>query len=351
LLCGDISAFERAASCIVPPKGEEMTDFHVAMKAANVLALWELDYRRNSPPELPHVWHWQTIDPLLDEAVRATSIGNAERRVLVLSNPNLNEPDANYAVGNLSVNVQVLMPGERARPHRHSMHALRFVIEGSGVTTVVEGKSCPMLPGDLVLTPSMTWHEHVHEGEGRGSWVDALDVPFQNYLKNAVFEPGPVGEPLSLPPDSAFVGAGLMAATPITPTPYSPMFRYPWETAVRALQALPPSPDGSRKLRYTNPINGGAVMSTLDCYLLGLEKGVDTRPVRANCNAACAVAEGEGSSTIGEQTIHWGKNDIFTLPHGQWISHKASAPDTKLFQITDREIFRRLDLLREEEKH
>ena len=111
------------------------------------------------------------------------------------------------------------------------------------------------------------------------------------------------------------------------------------------------SPDGSRKLRYTNPITGGAVMSTLDCYLLGLEKGVDTRPVRANCNAACVVAEGEGSSTIGEQTIQWGKNDVFTLPHGQWISHRASASNTKLFQITDREIFRRLDLLREEEKH
>jgi len=114
------------------------------------------------------------------------------------------------------------------------------------------------------------------------------------------------------------------------------------------LEALPAAADGSRRLRYTNPATGGAVMSTLDCYLLGLEKGRRTRRVRSNANVACVVAEGEGSSTIGEHRVRWEKNDIFTLPHGQWASHEAATPGTKLFQITDREILRRLDLLREE---
>jgi gentisate 1,2-dioxygenase len=275
---------------------------------------------------------------------------NADRRVLVLSNPSLDGPYSN-ATANMAVCIQVLMPGERARPHRHTMHALRFVLEGSGATTIVEGKSCPMLPGDMIITPGMTWHEHEHHGDRRGVWVDALDVPFQSYLQNSLFEPGPVRDPLPLPPDSAFGGAGFVAATPIPATPYSPLFRFPWEAAVRALQALTPAADGSRRLRYTNPMTGGAVLSTLDCYLLGLEKGCETRPVRTNCTGACVVAEGAGSSTVGEHTIHWGKNDVFTLPHGQWVSHRAAAPDTKLFQVTDREIFRRLDLLREEEKH
>jgi gentisate 1,2-dioxygenase len=328
-----------------------MTDFHAAMKAANVFAFWELDSRHNAPLDPPHVWRWQTIDPLLDAAVDATTMDDAERRVLVLSNPCLNGPDSN-ATDNMAVCMQVLMPGERARPHRHSMHALRFILEGeSGVTTVVEGKSCPMLPGDMIITPGMAWHEHEHHGDRRGVWVDALDVPFQGYLQNSVFEPGPVRDLVPLPPDAAFGGAGFMAATPIAATPYSPLFRFPWESAVRALDALPSSADGSRRLRYTNPMTGGAVLSTLDCYLLGLEKGRETRPVRTNCNGACVVAEGEGLSTIGEHTIQWGKNDVFTLPHGQWISHRAATPNAKLFQVTDREIFRRLDLLREEEKH
>jgi gentisate 1,2-dioxygenase len=135
---------------------------------------------------------------------------------------------------------------------------------------------------------------------------------------------------------------------PAASTPYSPLFRYPWESAVRALNALPPAADGSRSLRYTNPVTGGAVMATLDCYLLGLEKGRETRRQRSNANIACVVAEGEGRSTIGEHTVDWGKNDIFTLPQGQWSTHKAASAGAKLFQITDREILHRLDLLREE---
>src|SRR5262249_47381791 len=155
--------------------------------------------------------------------------------------------------------------GERARPHRHTMHALRFVIEGKGVTTIVEGKQCPMLPGDMILTPSMTWHEHQHDGDGRVVWVDALDVPFQKYLDNSYFEPGPTHDLLDLPPDSAFIEPGLVPVTASSALPYSPMFRYPWESALRALNALSPSQDGSRRLRYTNPVTGGSVMSTLDC--------------------------------------------------------------------------------------
>ena len=72
-----------------------------------------------------------------------------------------------------------------------SMHALRFVLEGEGVTTMVEGKPCPMLPGDMIITPGTTWHEHIHEGQGRCVWVDALDVPLHRYLRDPVFEPGP----------------------------------------------------------------------------------------------------------------------------------------------------------------
>ena len=324
-----------------------MSDFHARMKAAEVLALWELGHDAEAP-EPPHLWRWQAMSPLLDASVRETNMDNAERRVLVLNNPAHAGTEHFGAARNLAVCLQILMPGERARPHRHTMHALRFVLEADRVTTIVEGKRCEMLPGDMVLTPGMCWHEHEHRGKGRAVWVDALDVPFQAYLKNPVFEPGPAHDLVPLPPDEAFGGAGLVTSTPMVTTAYSPLFRYPWQSAVQALEALPPVADGSRRLRYTNPVTGGAVMSTLDCYLLGLEKGRPTRGVRSNANAACVVAEGEGTSTIGEQRLRWEKNDIFTLPHGQWASHQAASAGAKLFQITDREILRRLDLLREE---
>ncbi len=324
-----------------------MGDFRSDMAAASVFPLWEQENRSNMPVETAHVWRWQAMNPLLDGAVSATNMTNAERRVLVLRNPAFANTERDGAAINLSVNLQVLMPGERARPHRHSMNALRFALEGDGAVTIVEGKSCQMLPGDMILTPAWTWHEHAHEGRERAVWVDALDVPMHRYLDTGVFEPGPAHDIAELPTDLAFAAAGLAPATSKAVKPYSPMFRYPWATAVRALDSLAAETDGSRRLRYTNPQSGGPIMATLDCYLLGLTKGMETAAYRTNSNCVCVVMEGEGQSRVGDDTITWGPKDIFALPHGQWISHKASAT-ARLFQITDRELLHRLDVLRED---
>jgi len=325
-----------------------MDDFHAKMDAAKVVALWEQEGRSNYPPDAAHVWRWATLNPLLDEAVGVTDMNNAERRVLILRNPAFADTDRDGAAANLSVNLQVLMPGEKARPHRHTMHALRFALEGDGASTIVEGKDCPMLPGDMILTPGWTWHQHKHEGKTRAVWVDALDVPLHRYLDSGVFQPGPAPQVDEPPPDGAYAAAGLVPDQPSAHKPYSPMFRYPWGTAVKALEAMRPAADGSRRLRYTNPATGGAIMSTLDCFLVGLAKGAATQAYRTNTNAVCVVMEGEGESRVGEDTVTWGPKDIFSLPHGQWISHKATSAGARLFQITDRELFRRLDFLRDE---
>jgi gentisate 1,2-dioxygenase len=325
-----------------------MDEFHTKMAAVSVAALWEQTARHNHPPDTAHVWHWKDMNPLIDEAVQQTDMNNAERRVLILQNPTLAAEGRNGAAINLSVNLQVLMPGEKARPHRHTMHALRFALEGDGAVTIVDGKVCTMMPGDMILTPGLTWHEHRHDGKERSVWVDALDVPLHNYMETGEFEPGPAKGVVSLPPDSAFATGFTPADTPEAAQRYSPLFRYPWDVAVKTLEAMPAAADGSRRLRYTNPVTGGAVMSTIDCYLLGLTGGQATRAYRTNSNCVCVVKEGEGSSQVGEETITWGPKDIFALPHGQWISHTASTKTARIFQITDRETLRRLDYLRDE---
>jgi gentisate 1,2-dioxygenase len=326
-----------------------MDEFHTKMAAAGVAALWEQENRHNQPPESAQLWQWKAMNPLLDEAVAQTDMKNAERRVLVLQNAALMAKKQNGAATNLSVNLQVLMPGEKARPHRHTMHALRFALEGDGADTIVEGKVCPMLPGDMILTPGWTWHEHRHLGKERAVWVDALDVPMHNYLETGVFEPGPGKDKdmVAFPPDAAF-STGFTPATPEAAQRFSPMFRYPWDAAVRTLEAMPADKDGARRLRYTNPVTGGAVLSTIDCYLLGLTKGQETRAARTNHNCVCVVMEGEGHSQIGEDRIGWGPKDVFTIPHWSWAAHTATTATARIFQITDREILRRLDYLREE---
>jgi gentisate 1,2-dioxygenase len=324
--------------------------FHESMAGASVSALWERGEMRNARPSQAHIWHWKTMDPLLDEAVRATTTEMAERRVLTLDNPSLAGSGTEGAALNLSVNLQVLMPGEKARPHRHTMNALRFVLESDGAVTIVDGKTCPMARGDMILTPGWTWHEHAHNGAGRTVWVDALDVPIHRFLDTGVFEPGPAHDVPKLPADELFNMAGFAPWPTQSPKPYSPMFRYPWDIAVKALAKAPVAPEGCRKLRYTNPVSGGPAMPPIDCYLVALETGRVTIPYKTTANTVCVVAEGEGTTRAGEETMDWGPNDIFALPHGEWISHAASSKEAILFQITDRDLLERLGHLREEVK-
>ena len=326
-----------------------LSDFHSAMEAANVVALWELEDATNRAPEPPHIWRWETLEPLLETAIEATSMSDAERRVLVLNNPALLETGRSRGSGlTLGFNLQVLMPGESARPHRHSMNALRFVMEGKGATTIVDGKPCPMEPGDMVLTPGWTWHEHVHEGDGRMIWLDVLDVPFHHYLDTGAFEPGPAYDLPELAPDEAFAAPGLAPASGSADMAYSPLFRYPWESARRALAALPPAPDGSRRLLYTNPLTGGPTMATMECSILSLAEGRPTRAYRSNSNSAFLAVGGEGRSEIGETMIEWRKHDIVSLPHGHWIGHVAGTGGAHLFEVSDREMLKRLHILRDE---
>ena len=326
-----------------------LSDFHSAMEAAHVVALWELEDTTNRPPEKPHIWRWETLEPLLETAIEATSMTDAERRVLVLDNPAMAE--AGHGVGSgltLGFNLQILMPGETARPHRHSMNALRFVMEGAGATTIVDGKPCPMEPGDMVLTPGWTWHEHVHEGDGRMIWLDVLDVPFHRYLDTGAFEAGPaygVAEPV---PDAAFSAPGLAPVSGAADMAYSPLFRYPWDGVRAALAAQPPAPDGSRRLLYTNPLTGGPTMATMECAILSLAPGRPTRGYRSNSNSAFLAVEGDGRSEIGETAIEWRRHDIVSLPHGHRIVHEAGAGGAHLFEVSDREMLRRLHILRDE---
>ena len=92
-------------------------------------------------------------------------------------------------------------------------------------------------------------------------------------------------------------------------------------------------------------------MSLLDCYMLSLPKRAETTPARSTSHALCYAAEGEGVSHVGDAEFKWSKRDVFSVPHWNWVSHKASTKDAKLFMITDREVMRRLDMLRDETKN
>ena len=80
------------------------------------------------------------------------------------------------------------MPGEIARAHRHSAAALRLIIEGQGGYTVVNGERVPMYPGDLVLTPNWSWHDHANDTDAPMIWLDGLDTPLVRMLEAGFYE-------------------------------------------------------------------------------------------------------------------------------------------------------------------
>jgi gentisate 1,2-dioxygenase len=312
---------------------------------AHVKPLWEIAqaHAPDGDVEPPMLWAWRTMEPLVQRAIALASPASAERRVLALIDPQGREGDFHTAP-NLNAALQILLPGERARPHRHSMEALRFVLEGDGAVTRVDAVEAPMAFGDLVLTPAWCWHEHWHAGSEPMVWLDVLNVHTHLHLGTFSFEPGPPHDVPAAPPAGAFAFAGMLPD--VAASGVSPVFRYTLADAKRALAAAPPASDGAYRVRYINPQNGGPVMPLLDCYLVRLDAGQTTLPVTTNAHTVCAVVEGNGETIAGSARVAGGERDIFTLPPRATIVHRAAEP-AYVFMVTDREVLRRLGLLRE----
>jgi gentisate 1,2-dioxygenase len=333
---------------------EEAPRFEDQTIGTHLYPLWEqvsLHQTGHPVAEPPCHWQWSDVHKLFDGAVRATSTSHAERRVLLMANPAYaNGPQRTRTTKTLQGAYQILMPGESARPHRHTPNALRFMLEDGGETyTVVDGKECLMSRGDIVLTPGNTWHSHRHAGASRSVWFDALDAALPDYLDVSFFEPGSklVEYPRTVA-DDAYVVPGL---SPVPPpevvSDYSPRFRFPWSDTLSALAAAPVLDDGSCKLRLVNPAGGALAMPPMDAYILRLTR-CPTRGQRTTASAICVAASGSGITRLGERDLRWVENDVFVLPHWEWASHRAISDDAVLFVVTDRGHLERLGYLRDE---
>lgn len=309
--------------------------------------LWESNAHAPTPgARSGNCWRWRDVQRCALEAAELTSPEIVERRVLRLVNPDPSSATDESTVGNLAAAIQILLPGESARPHRHSIHALRFVLQGSGATTIVNGKPVAMHVGDMLLTPGNCWHEHAHTGNEPMLWLDALDAPLHGSLGVSTFQRGPAVDVPTTIAQGAFSSANIVPTLAKHEQPYSPVFRYPYKDAVAALEHTPIGRSGARSVRYINPLTGGAPLPTIDCEVVGLLPGKQTVDYRSNANVVCLVVEGEGESRVHDRSFTWSKYDILTVPQGSWVRH-LSREGARLFQLSDREMLRRLDLFLE----
>jgi gentisate 1,2-dioxygenase len=302
-----------------------------ALEQSHLHPLWDR-YKRITPVEpkakdAPMHWRWRDIEPFTQRAAKEVGIEDVERRALILVNPAFGGDTV--TTQNLIGAFTVLEPGDKAVPHRHTAAAIRFATRAEGALTIVNGRRCEMKEGDLVLTPPMCWHGHINQGSRRTVWFDAANMPAICSLDASFFEPG-------TRQDERFWDVGDEGAFE---------YRFAGEEMRRRLAEASPGPDGAQTVRYTR--HNGSVMPTLDLFRKRITRR--TKPQRSTCNAICLVVAGEGRSTIGAQTFAWSQHDVFTVPHWNWASHEATGGGAAdLFLVTDRAIYERLDLLREE---
>jgi gentisate 1,2-dioxygenase len=327
-----------------------------ALEANDYHPLWTR-YQRITPMaprrrDDPRHWRWREFEAFAERAANEVPIEDVERRAIIMVNPAFG--GETVTTSNLIGAFTILKPGDHAVPHRHTAAAIRFATRAEGAVTIVNGRRCEMRAGDLVLTPPMCWHGHINEGRERTYWFDAANMPLVCGLEASFFEPGARDD--SSPfwkvdegDERLYRASGLAPISDATSAPaHSPKYRYPGAETRAALTALPRAHDGSRTLRYVNPLNGGPIMPTLDCYTTRLARGAGTRPARSTSNAVVLVVAGEGRSTIGDRTFEWNAHDVFTVPHWSWASHTAQSAEADLFLVTDRSVYAALGLLRDE---
>ena len=340
---------------------DELTAYYDELDRLETGALWTV--ANDIEPWEPHafavpvLWPWAELRGHALRSLELVSPEDAGRRVVYLRNPN--RKDISAACGLLFSGIQVMRPGERAPGHRHGASALRFIMEGSGGYTIVDGHHVDLGERDFVLTPNGTWHDHGVADDGEIClWQDGLDIPLTNALEANWYETHPDDYQTTLFPinDSAnsFGSPGLLPTSYKWERAYSPLLRYGWDETYEALQkaakaGVETEHDGVI-MRYSNPHTGGHVMATMGASMQMLRPGEATKAMRRTGNIIYQVAKGSGHSIIAGKRFDWQEKDIFCVPSWAWREHAngSASDDAVLFSFNDFPVIEKLAFERTE---
>jgi gentisate 1,2-dioxygenase len=275
----------------------------------------------------PFVWSYAQAKGALDAAGRLINTELAERRNLIMQNP----AGGSYATSRTIVAAyQMIMPGEKARSHRHTPNALRLVIDAEpGAYTVVNGERLSMMPGDVLLTPNWCWHGHGNDSRACAYWLDVLDVPLVQLLEPMFFEPHP----------------DEFETETVVPND-SPM-HFRWADTERRLAEAGKAANGRpAEIALGEPGPGTSALDTMALSMIELKAGQKTTPRKVMANGVFGVAKGSGTTEAEGTTLSWSRGDVIVVP--AWHEHVHRSDDgAVLFRVTDEPVMRKLGFLRE----
>jgi gentisate 1,2-dioxygenase len=311
-----------------------------------------------------HLWRWDNLVALAEQAGQLVPVGRGgERRAIALANPSLGGQP--YATPTLWAAIQYLLPGEDAPEHRHTQHAFRFVVEGEGVWTVVNGDPVRMSRGDFLPQAGWNWHAHHNAASAPMAWIDGLDIPFSYYTESQFFEFGrdQAGTADKPTPERSrserlWGYAGLRPVSQPDAQTATPLLAYRWADTDRALNeqlaleseghpaTLSP---GHAAVRYTNPTTGKDVLPTIRTEMHRVRAGAQTVVRREVGSSVYQVFDGRGTVTVGDRSWTVGRGDMFVVP--SWLPFSAQADALRagvgaasldLFRFSDTPIFEAL---------
>ena len=338
------------------PKAARLA-YYERLRPHHLAPLWEVLSALVTPdPRTPAVaasWSFDAVRPWLFEAGELITAAEAERRVLILENPAM--PGMSRITQTLYAGLQLILPGEVAPAHRHAQNALRFVMDGDGAFTALDGERAYMHPNDLVLTPALLWHDHGNETDGPMIWLDGLDIPLVQMLDGSFAEHRPDRGPwpTTRPAGDARLrwGRNLRPAREHrTAGRGNPMFVYPYAEWRETLEALrrseDPHPHDGHLMEFVNPTDGGSVMATMSAFARLVPAGFATRSMRSTDGMIHVVVEGSGTMTIDGRPFALRSGEIVVSP--SWSERSITArDDLVLFSFSDRATQEKLSLWRE----
>jgi gentisate 1,2-dioxygenase len=327
-----------------PANAGQLAAFYDAVRDYHLQPLWtqsaELMSETPRSEARPWLWRWSKLKALAERAGDLIPIEDGgDRRVLALTNPGLGGKP--FATDTLWGAVQYLAAHERAPAHRHTPGAVRFVLEGSGVWTSVNGDPCAMGAGDLVLTPSWNWHEHHNPGDQPMVWFDGLDLPLVRMLGSVFFQQGPDEYDVDSAAPPASMSEGLWGTAGTVPEPvsagsrHSPLLAYRRRDTDRALAALlAHRGESSATIRYVDPSTGQDALPTMRCTMTRMVPAGRRPATRRTGSAVCVVFAGEGRTVIDGVAMTWRAGDMFAVPSWAAVDHEVFA-DADIFGVSD----------------
>ncbi len=338
--------------------------FHEKMDKVNLGPLWASIHQLNTiepkAKPIPYLWKSELIESYLQEAEELLEVGpSAERRAVFLINPGMKDLEPygwGGATQTLYAAVQAVKPGEIAPAHRHTTTALRFIMKGQGGEGRVNGEKMAFEPGDYLITPSGTWHDHANKGNETVYWMDCLDVPFTQFMNVCFTEFYPDKQQKLLVPDDygskRYLGGMIRPISDRVPST-APLGRYKWDLTKKGIEGMsefePDLYDGYA-IEYINPSTGKDANNRIGSRMQMLPLGFRGKAHRHVHSNVYHVFKGEGYTVMNGEKFEWKEGDFFALPSWVWHEHvnTSTTEEAYLFSTNDLPIMEAFDFERME---